>query len=193
MSPWSDCKDCKEKCCESKVNSDRIFGEQRNRWRLLARFPSSIVQFVAKLSQWEINGPLGRPICALTPSGKCRLGIWVTVSKQAPIRGIDGGQISKLLDDYKFAAVLGSFPQTPALSKTRHVITNPPDVIVTQSVGRLTSERTPLLLNTRRDRPKGVCNWKIFSLLVILVGGVFIGVHLLMLECELEVSLKLFF
>lgn len=57
---------------------------------------------------------------------------------------------------------------------------------------RVLTERTPLI---RRQRARGgqlnaLLDWKIFGLLLILVSGVFIAIHLLMIECELKFQLK---
>lgn len=55
------------------------------------------------------------------------------------------------------------------------------------------NERTPLIRRprARATQLNALLDWKIFGLLLILVSGVFIAIHLLMIECELEFQLNL--
>lgn len=61
-------------------------------------------------------------------------------------------------------------------------------VLEVPQVNRVSSERSPLIIRRRRvTRSQGqnaIFNWKILCLLIILVAGVFIGIHLLIIECE---------
>jgi hypothetical protein len=52
---------------------------------------------------------------------------------------------------------------------------------------RVITEDSPLIARRRFRRQQrhddSICNWKILSLFFILITGVYIGVHLLILEC----------
>lgn len=54
------------------------------------------------------------------------------------------------------------------------------------------NERTPLIRRprARATQLNALLDWKIFGLLIILVSGVFIAIHLLMIECKLEILIE---
>jgi hypothetical protein len=87
--------------------------------------------------------------------------------------------------------VIGALAGVPMSSRRYNVIRDLPKASIATKyrqhvVYRMPSETTPLMFRRiRRPRTREVIlNWKILCLLMILVFGVFIGIHLLVVECE---------
>ena len=87
-------------------------------------------------------------------------------------------------------------PRRYNIVKALPVVQGIPAKVSQRIVIKMPDENTPLIIQRRIRRNRSretVLNWKIFCLLMILVLGVFIGIHLLVNDCKIPVYFRFAF
>lgn len=85
--------------------------------------------------------------------------------------------------------ILGALAGIPTVTRVavNRSLNEPSRLILIPTPYRRASERSPLITRTRQSHreSEACCNWRIATLFMILVIGVFIGVHLMVIECKM--------